>query len=216
LAQAPFRWKYLNTAWSQYSARKGDVNAWIQTQVSYAKQEGLGLVVGLNWLDGGTSASGIPGTRSGSYAMSASQLKTFGSALATNPYACAMYGWKYSSSYFGRSDIKAAVEAVAALARNRAWISCQPAVTIPSINPSPIVLKVTGRVEGSMQYMSLDWTGAKGSFVNVYRRDARTMTTENDGHYVNSRRYQGAITYTYKVCQKGTSICSKSVSVSFR
>jgi hypothetical protein len=216
LSKAPFEWKYLDAAWSQYSARKGDVNAWIKTQVAYAQQEGLGLIVGLNWLDGGTSASGIPGTRSGSYAMSASQLKTFGSALATNPYACAMYSWKYSPAYLGRSDIKAAVDAIAALARNRDWRSCQPAQVIPSINPSPIALKVTGRVQGPMQYMSLDWTGAKGSWVDVYRVGARTVTTENDGHYVNSRKYQDPITYTYKVCQKGTSICSKSVSVSFK
>jgi hypothetical protein len=216
LAKAPFQWKYLDAAWAQYSARKGEVNGWMKTQTSYAKQAGLGLVVGLNLLDGGTEASGIPGTKAGTYAMSASQIKAWGSVLATNSQSCAVYSWRYTPSYFGRSDVAAAIAYVAALAKNRASQSCQPALALPSVNPTPIVLKVSGRVQGDRQYMTLDWTGAKGPYVDVQRVGLRTLTTENDGHFVLSQRSRFPITYTYKVCQKGSSVCSKSVSVSFR
>jgi hypothetical protein len=217
LAKAPFQWKYLDAAWSQYTASKGDIDTWMKSQTAFAKQEGLGLIVGLNWLDGGTSASGIRGTRSGAWAMSASQIRTFGSVLVSNPYACGVFSWKYTSTYVNRSDIKAAIAQVAVLAKDRPWQSCQAgSVSLPSTNPSPISLKVTGRTAGGVQYMSLDWTGAKGSRVDVYRVGARAVTTENDGHYGNSRKWNRAITYTYKVCQSGSKVCSKSVSVSFR
>jgi hypothetical protein len=218
LAKAAFQWKYLDAAWSQYTASKGPIDSWMKSQTAYAKQEGLGLIVGLNWLDGGTSSSGIRGTRSGTWAMSASQIKTFGSVLASNPYACSVLNWKYYQPYVDRSDIKAAIAQVAELARNRAWQSCQPSapVSLPSTNPSSISLKVTGRTSGGRRYMSLDWTGAKGTWVDVFMVGASTVTTANDGHWVNSRAARGPITYTYKVCQSRSSVCSRSVSVSFK
>jgi len=118
LAKAPFRWRYLDAAWAQYSARKGEVNSWMRTQASYARQEGLGLIVGLNWLHGGRA-------RGGRYPMSASQIKSFGSALASNSYACGVYNWRYDTRYFGRSDIKAAIAYVASKSKNRTRQSCR-------------------------------------------------------------------------------------------
>jgi hypothetical protein len=117
LAGASFRYVYLDAAWTQYSVRFGDLNHWISSEASTARNEGLGLVVGLNWLSGGRT--------SGTYPMTASQIKTFGSILATTSSACAFYGWKYSSSYFGRSDIKSALATVASKAKNRSRTSCR-------------------------------------------------------------------------------------------
>jgi PKD repeat protein len=81
---------------------------------------------------------------------------------------------------------------------------------------SPISLTVSGRSDATKHYMTLDWTGATGSSVDVYRNGIRIITTPNDGHYVNSRTFQGRATYVYKVCQAGTTTCSaeKSVTVS--
>jgi hypothetical protein len=117
LAGASFRYVYLDAAWTQYSARFGELTNWINKQVSAAKGEGLGLVVGLNWLNGGRT--------SGRYPMTATQVKSWGTVLATNSYACAFYGWQYSSSYFGRSDIKSALSAVASKAKYRTRQSCR-------------------------------------------------------------------------------------------
>ena len=80
---------------------------------------------------------------------------------------------------------------------------------------SSIALTVTGRTDATMQYMTLRWTGATGANVDVYRNGVRITTTLNDGYYVNSRSFQGAITYRYKVCEAGTSVCSNEASVTF-
>jgi hypothetical protein len=139
LAEASFHWFYLDAAWAQYTARKGEVTGWVNDQANYAKNEGLALVVGMNLLNGGTSSSGIQGATSGSYAMSASQIKDWGSVLATHPQACAVLSWKYSSTYFNRSDIKAALAYVADKARDHSTKSCVPtkAIASGSLNSAP-------------------------------------------------------------------------------
>ncbi|HEV8176423.1 MAG TPA: metallophosphoesterase [Gemmatimonadales bacterium] len=81
--------------------------------------------------------------------------------------------------------------------------------------PPPIALRVSGRIDATTQYMVLDWTGASGASVDVYRNGSRITTTPNDGHYTNSRRFQGAATYVYKVCEAGRISCSNEQSVSF-
>lgn len=57
---------------------------------------------------------------------------------------------------------------------------------------------------------------ASGTTVDVYRDGPLLLNTPNDGLYTNSRNFLGAITYTYKVCQVGTSTCSNEVSVTFK
>jgi hypothetical protein len=64
--------------------------------------------------------------------------------------------------------------------------------------------------------MALDWTGARGTSVDVYRNGPLLGTTANDGHYVNGRTFQGPATYVYKVCETGSSVCSNEASVTFR
>ena len=81
--------------------------------------------------------------------------------------------------------------------------------------PSSIALSVTGRSDPTKQYMTLDWTGATGTSVDVYRNGPLLGSTPNDGHYTNSRTYQGAITYVYKVCETGTATCSNQATVEF-
>jgi PKD repeat protein len=80
---------------------------------------------------------------------------------------------------------------------------------------SSINLTVTGREDATKQYMTLDWTGAVGASVDVFRNGGFLLTTANDGHYTNSRIFTGAATYTYKVCQAGTSVCSNEATVEF-
>ena len=64
--------------------------------------------------------------------------------------------------------------------------------------------------------MTLDWTGAQGTSVDVLRNAAFLTATANDGHYVNSRPSSGPVEFTYKVCEKGTSVCSNSETVVFQ
>jgi PKD repeat protein len=87
-------------------------------------------------------------------------------------------------------------------------------VTVSSSAPS-IALTVTGRVDATTQHMTLLWSGAVGSTVDVYRNGVLIKNTENDGRYTNSRGFTGAATYRYKVCQTGTTFCSNEATVVF-
>jgi hypothetical protein len=120
-------WQYLDVAWVQYSARHGDLAALLARNVKHAKAHKWGLIVGLNVLDGGTSASGIRGYHSGRWAMSASQLRSYGGRMLAEPYACAFLSWQYGAGYYGRSDIKAAMAELYAKARSHAKRSCKVA-----------------------------------------------------------------------------------------
>jgi hypothetical protein len=125
LAGASFRWKYLDAAMAQYTARKGEVSRWMREQSSAARREGLGLIVSLNLLNGGNRASRLRGLYRGYYAMSASQIKSWGTLLATNSMSCGFFFWNYNQRYFGRSDIKAALKLVSAKAKSRSRQSCR-------------------------------------------------------------------------------------------
>ncbi|MEO7138387.1 MAG: hypothetical protein ABI037_11775 [Gemmatimonadales bacterium] len=125
LAAAPITYTYLDAGWAQYTAVKGDPTKWVTAEVTAAKAKGLGLVVSLNVLDGGNGSSGIPGVTSGKYSMSASELRSYGTALLNQSYTCAFYQWMYNSTYFGRSDIKSAMSEISTKARAHVKTSCK-------------------------------------------------------------------------------------------
>jgi hypothetical protein len=127
LASAPVTYTYLDAAWTQYTARKGDAAKWLAGEVMSARSKGLGLVVGMNVLDGGNGSSNIPGWTRGLYSMSATELRTYGTALLSNSYACGFFQWTYlyGKTYYARSDIKAAMADLSAKAKAHAKTSCR-------------------------------------------------------------------------------------------
>jgi hypothetical protein len=127
----------LDAAWAQYAGWKGDINTWMTREVTAAKGSGLSLVMGLNVLDGGTSSSGIPGRKAGSYAMSASQLKSWGTTLVSQPSVCGFVMWTYSSTYYDRSDIKTAMADLSSQARAHATVSCSGGTVSSPTAPAP-------------------------------------------------------------------------------
>ena len=128
LKQAPFRWTYLDAAWAQYSANKGDVARYARTNADQARALGLGLVVGLNVLDGGDGSSGEPGTKHGRWVMSADEVRRYGYVLASEPYACGFFMWKYDRRglpYFEQTPIKAAMAYLSLVAARRSAAPCR-------------------------------------------------------------------------------------------
>jgi hypothetical protein len=97
--------------------------------------------------------------------------------------------------------------------------SVPPPPPVDTAPPSPptapaIVLTLRGerRADGKA-YLTLDWTGAAGASVDVYRNGPLLLNTLNDGHYVNSQPYTGSVTYRYKVCEVGRATCSNEATV---
>jgi hypothetical protein len=125
LANTSVTFRHLDAGWAQYTAGKGEVTKWITTEISYAKREGLGLMVGLNVLGGGSSSSGVKGYWPGKNAMSANEIRTYGTKLLNQSYACAFMVWAYDSGYYGRSDMKTALAAISAQAKIHVKTSCR-------------------------------------------------------------------------------------------
>ena len=117
----------LDAAWLQYEAWRGDVTKVLTAEIAAAKRQGLGLAVGLNLLDGGNGTSRIAGWTRGKYAMSATEIRNYGTALlkSDNQYSCAFYNWMWDSPYYGRSDIKIALSDLATKARLHGKTSCR-------------------------------------------------------------------------------------------
>jgi hypothetical protein len=125
LAANSSSWQYLDASAVMYSGSAGDAAAWVAGQASAAAKGRLGLLVSMNVLNGGTSASGLPGTTAGKYAMSGSQLRAWGSALVGDSRVCGLFLARYDATYFGRSDVNEAVVAVAQKAGTRGATSCR-------------------------------------------------------------------------------------------
>jgi hypothetical protein len=128
LAQGGTTFTYLDAGWLQYAANKGDVTKLVAAEVAAAKSKGLGLVVGLNVLDGGNKSSGIRGTYSGAYAMSAAEIKSYGTALLNQSYVCGFFNWTYNyfgPTYYARSDVKSSLTSLSNMARAHARTSCR-------------------------------------------------------------------------------------------
>jgi hypothetical protein len=126
LASAPITYRHLDAAWSTYWTNMGsDYTRWAARQVTAAKSKGLGLIAGLNVLDGGNGSSGIRGTLPKKWTMSATELRSYGSAILAQSHVCAFFMWRYESTYYSRTDIKSAMSALSLKARNHARTSCR-------------------------------------------------------------------------------------------
>lgn len=127
LARNPVDWNHLDAASATYAASSGDAASWVAEQASAAKSAGLGFLAKMSALNGGTSASGIAGATEGKYAMSASQLRNWGSTILAQSQVCGLVVLRYDEAYFGRSDIRDAMRDLADKAGARTARSCRPA-----------------------------------------------------------------------------------------
>ena len=84
-------------------------------------------------------------------------------------------------------------------------------VTAPA---SGITLSTRGyKVRGSAR-VDLTWSGATGATVDVYRNGTRVATPSNTGAYTDVLGKVNG-TFTYKVCNAGTTVCSPNSSATF-
>lgn len=85
-------------------------------------------------------------------------------------------------------------------------------VTAPA---SPIALTAKGRKVKGVQYVDLTWAGATTTAVDIVRNGATVASTPNDGSHTDNLGKAGPGTFTYKVCESGTTVCSAPASVTF-
>ena len=98
-------------------------------------------------------------------------------------------------------------------------INAYAAVTGVAPPPPPasdITLTISTRLDSRNRWIAdLAWSGATGANVEVWRNGVLRTTTANDGAYSDNLGKRPRGTYTYRVCQVGTSTCSGDASVSF-
>ena len=80
---------------------------------------------------------------------------------------------------------------------------------------SSISLSASKHKVRGLQRVDLRWSGAATSTVNVIRDGVNVLTVPNSGSATDAINAKGSGTYTYRVCEVGTSVCSNSVVVSF-
>jgi hypothetical protein len=85
----------------------------------------------------------------------------------------------------------------------------------PTPTPGPIQLRGQGKKVGGINTSRLKWRGATSANMDVYRDGIVIATTPNDGLYDDSTGTTGEASFTYQVCEAGTSTCSNQVTVNF-
>jgi hypothetical protein len=81
--------------------------------------------------------------------------------------------------------------------------------------PPAYTLTVTGVVKGGRPKSTLTWSGATGTNVDVYRNSVKIITTANDGTHADQLAKNQLGTFTYKVCNVGTTTCSNDASITY-
>jgi hypothetical protein len=119
---------------SQYMwvVTKGDVTAWRDNVLSWARAEGVRPAFSLNLLDGGVKddvgawdcpGTGGKGTITRYCRMTADQVRTWGRAIGS--YGCVMLSWRYDDVFMSKSANQSAFQDVASLLNSKPRLSCK-------------------------------------------------------------------------------------------
>jgi hypothetical protein len=80
--------------------------------------------------------------------------------------------------------------------------------------PAAITIALRGYKVKGVARVDITWSGATASTVDVQRNAAIVATTPNDGAHTDVIG-KGSGTFTYRVCNAGTTTCSSTASVTF-
>lgn len=81
--------------------------------------------------------------------------------------------------------------------------------------PGGFTLSVNAYKVRGVQHADLTWSGAGSTNVDVRRDGVLVATTANDGFYTDNIDARGGASYTYQVCEAGTSTCSNEATATF-
>jgi PKD repeat protein len=87
-------------------------------------------------------------------------------------------------------------------------------VPVSSGGGGGITLTATGVKVKGVNHGNLSWSGNSGN-VDIYRNSSVIRSNQAGSTYDDNTGTKGAATYTYKVCNTGTTTCSNQVTVVF-
>lgn len=119
-----------------------------------------------------------------------------------------------SGASFTTSSLSAGEHDVTAQATDSGGLTGTDAITI-TIEPAgggDITLSATGYKVRGLHKADLTWSGATSTNIDVYRDGSLVATTANDGFYTDDINNRGRGSYTYQVCEAGTTTCSNTAT----
>ena len=160
--------------------------------------------VALAWSDNATSESGY-------YVERAAGGSAFGLVvqLASNTRTYTDTGLVAGTTYAYR--VRAFNSAGSSAYSNTASASTQASTS----TSSGFTLSAATRKTKSARYVNLTWRGDAALQLDVYRNGVKVAATANDGAYTDAVGGRGAGTFTYKLCEAGTSSCSNQATATF-
>ena len=87
-------------------------------------------------------------------------------------------------------------------------------ISVSSPPSGGISLSVAAYKVKGVQKADLTWSGATSTTVDVFR-DGTKIATTNEGAYTDNINKKGGGSYTYTVCEAGTSACSNEATASY-
>jgi extracellular elastinolytic metalloproteinase len=117
---------------------------------------------------------------------------------------------------FVRSDLVQGTHTVTAAVTDGGGLNGSATVTVIVNAPSSgITLSARAYKNKGNRLVDLTWSGAAGTNVNIKRDGATVATTANDGFHTDPLGGKGGGSFSYQVCNAGTTTCSNTVTVSF-
>lgn len=80
--------------------------------------------------------------------------------------------------------------------------------------PTPLLSGRAYKRSGKVR-VTLSWTGATTSQVDIFRNNTRILTTANDGSHTDNTGFTGSGTVSYRVCEASRAVCTNTVSLSY-
>ena len=142
-----------------------------------------------------------------------------GSLTASLAWTSTLDGNIGSGGSFTTSTLSAGTHTITASVTDSGGLSGSASRTI-TINPvgggDPISLTVTGYKVKGVKFADLSWSGATTATVDIVRDGAVIATPANSGSYTDDTAQKGGGSFTYRVCEAGsTTVCSATVTVVF-
>jgi len=121
-----------------------------------------------------------------------------------------------SGGSFTRSNLSVGTHTITASVTDSGGLSGSDSITFSVIGPPTggITLTVNGYKVRGVQNADLVWSGATTTNVDIYRNNVK-ITTANDGSHTDNIGQRGGGSYTYQVCEAGTTVCSPTVTIVF-
>jgi hypothetical protein len=177
-----------------------------------------GVIAGVDWVTANAPQAAVANMSLGGGASTSLDSAVRKSIASGVPYAVAAGNdGKDACNYSPARTAEAlTIGATASTDSSGALAGSEPVtVTDPLSDGTPISLTARGYKVKGVQHADLPWSGASTTSVDVFRNGAKVATTANDGTHTDNIGVKGGGSYTYKLCDAGTTTCSDTITVTF-